>query len=120
MTNMGNSKTVSLNVTSKRARSRGELLVSAPAAAVPGAVERAALRLPKMTLTGVWQDRAEFAVGMTWKSYGANIVLSFEPVDAGTTRVLATSTPAVPTTLTDWGQGKAQLTEVLSAVAAEL
>ncbi|MCQ1987606.1 hypothetical protein [Arthrobacter sp. zg-Y844] len=120
MTNMGNAKTISLDITSKRARGRGELVISAPVAALPPAVERAAHRLPKMTLTGVWQERAEFSVGMTWKSYGSNIVLTFEPVDAGTTRVVATSTPAVPTTLMDWGQGKADLAEVLNAVAAEL
>ncbi|MCC9205233.1 hypothetical protein [Arthrobacter sp. zg-Y769] len=120
MTNMGNAKTLSLEVTSKRARGRGELVVSAPMAALPPAVERAALRVPKMSLTGVWMDRAEFSVGMTWKSYGSNIVLSFAPIDAGTTRVLATSAPAVPTTLTDWGQSKADLAEILNAVAAEL
>ncbi|WP_146362626.1 hypothetical protein [Arthrobacter yangruifuii] len=120
MTNMGNSKTLSLNVTSKRARGRGELVVSAPAAALPGAVERAAPRLPGITLTGLWQERAEFAADMTWKSFGMSIVLSFEPVDAGTTRVLASSTPAVPTTMMDFGQSKAQLSDVLAAVAAEL
>ncbi|MCC9175376.1 hypothetical protein [Arthrobacter sp. zg-Y179] len=120
MTNMGNARTISLEITSKRARGRGELVITAPVAALPPAVERAAYRLPTMTLTGVWQERAELSVGMTWKSFGSSIVLTFEPVDAGTTRVLATSTPAVPTTLSDWGQSKADLAAVLNAVAAEL
>ena len=73
-----------------------------------------------MSLTGVWQERAEFSAGTTWKSFGQNIVLSFEPVDAGTTRVVATSTPAVPTTVLDYGQSKADLAKILTTVAAHL
>ncbi|WP_342022549.1 hypothetical protein AAE021_11930 [Arthrobacter citreus] len=116
----GNTKTLSLTVTAKRARARGELLVQAPAAALPPAVERAAAGLDRMTLTGLWQERAEFSAGTTWKSFGQDIVLSFEPVDAGTTRVVATSTPVVATTLLDYGQSKADLTQILGAVAAQL
>lgn len=117
---MGNSKTLNLTVTAKRARARGELVVRAPAAALPPAVERAAGALDRMTLTGLWQERAEFSAGTTWKSFGQNIVLSFEPVDAGTTRVVATSTPALATTVLDYGQSKADLTQILTTVAAEL
>lgn len=117
---MGNTKTISLNVTSKRARARGELVVQAPVAELPAAVERASYRLPRMTVTGIWMERAELTAGTTWKSFGEDIVLSFEPIDAGTTRVLATSTPQLATTIFDYGQGKADLTEVLKAVAAEL
>ena len=120
MTNTGNSKTISLSVTSKRARARGEMVVPAPVAALPPAVERASYQLPRMTVTGIWQERAEMLAGTTWKSFGADIVLTFEPVDAGTTRVRATSTPHVPTTLFDYGQGKADVTEVLQAVADQL
>ncbi|GAA3290428.1 hypothetical protein ACFFON_10095 [Arthrobacter citreus] len=120
MANMGNTKTLSLTVTAKRARARGELLVQAPAAALPPAVERAAAGLDRMTLTGLWQERAEFSAGTTWKSFGQDIVLSFEPVDAGTTRVVATSTPVVPTTMLDYGQSKADLSRILGAVAAAL
>ena len=117
---MGNPKTISLNVSAKRARARGELLVAAPVGALPPAVERASRRLSRITLTGLWRERAEFDAGTTWKSFGAAIVLAFEPVDAATTRVLATSTPTVPTTVVDYGQAKADVTEVLTAVAAEL
>ena len=120
MTNAGNSKPLSLNVPAKRARARGEMVVAVPAAALPPAVERAGARLPRMTLTGIWQERAELVAGTTWKTFGEDIVLSFEPIDAGTTRVLATSTPQLTTTIFDYGQGKADLTEVLNAVAAEL
>ncbi len=120
MTHMGNSRTLSLTVTSKRARARGEMVVSAPAHALPPAVERASYHLPRMTVTGIWRERAEMIAGTTWKSFGADIVLTFEPLDAGTTRVLATSTPQVPTTLLDYGQGKSDVTEVLQAVAAQL
>ncbi|MCC3298740.1 hypothetical protein [Arthrobacter caoxuetaonis] len=120
MTNAGNTKALSLNVTSKRARARGEMVVAAPVSALPPAVERAGVRLPRMTLTGIWQERAELVAGTTWKTFGEDIVLTFEPVDAATTRVVATSTPHVPTTIFDYGQGKADVTEVLNAVAAEL
>lgn len=117
---MGNPRTISLTVTAKRARARGELLVAAPVDQLPPAVERAAARLHRFTLTGLWRERAELMAGTTWKTFGEDIVLSFEPVDAGTTRVLGTSTPQVPTTIFDYGQGKADLSEVLAAVAAEL
>lgn len=120
MMNMGNSKTISLNVTSKRARARGEMVVAAPVAALPPAVERAAFQLPRMTVTGIWADRAEMSAATNWKSFGADIVLTFEPLDAGSTRVLATSTPQVPTTLIDYGQGKSDVSDVLQAVAAQL
>ena len=120
MTAEGTPRTVQLTVSAKRARAQGELVVQAPGAALPPAVERAVARLPRMTLTGIWQERAEIVAGGNWKTFGAVIVLSFEPAAAGTTRVLASGTPHVPTTLIDYGQGKADLTEVLQAVAAEL
>lgn len=120
MMNKGNTRLVSLSVTSKRARARGEMVVQAPVSQLPPAVERAVYKLPRMTLTGVWQERAEVMAGTTWKTFGEDIVLTFEPVDEATTRVLASSKPHVATTLFDYGQGKADVTEVLTAVAAEL
>ncbi|MGW9404484.1 hypothetical protein ACWGQ2_11030 [Arthrobacter sp. NPDC055585] len=120
MTADGPSNTIQLTVSSKRARAHGELVVQAPMAALPPAVERALAGLPRMTLTAIWRERAEIVAGGNWKSFGAVIVLSFEPIDARTTRVSAASTPNVPTTLFDYGQGKADVTEVLRAVAAEL
>lgn len=41
MMNKGNTRLVSLSVTSKRARARGEMVVQAPVSQLPPAVERA-------------------------------------------------------------------------------
>ncbi|MBF4994759.1 hypothetical protein ITX31_11640 [Arthrobacter gandavensis] len=120
MMNKPNARLLSLNVTAKRARARGEMVVGVPVFQLPPAVERAVARLPRMTLTGVWQERAELMAGTTWKTFGEDIVLTFEPADESTTRVVAVSKPHVATTIFDYGQGKADITAVLTAVAAEL
>ncbi|UWX97813.1 hypothetical protein N2K95_03765 [Arthrobacter zhaoxinii] len=124
MTNMGSSNPVSIdakrfNVTSKWARARGETVVAVPMDSLPAAVERASARLPKMKLTGVWPERAEFQRS-GWNTYARMITVAFEPVTAGSTRVVVTSTPAVATTVLDFGKSRGDVVEALNAVSAEL
>ncbi|MFF3038792.1 hypothetical protein [Arthrobacter citreus] len=68
----GDARLVSLNVTSKRARARGEMAVQVPVSHLPPAVERAVCK------------------------------------------------PHAATATFDYGQGTADITEVLTAVAAEV
>lgn len=125
MTNMGSSNPVSIdaklfNVTSKRARGRGETVIAAPVGELPAAVERASAHLPNLKLTGIWNERAQFSSAMSWKSYARIVALTFEPVSAGSTRVVVTSTPEAPTVMLDFGKSKNDVIQVLNAVSAEL
>ncbi|WP_328329249.1 hypothetical protein OHA70_05570 [Kribbella sp. NBC_00382] len=104
------------NISTRAARSTGTLVVPVSVDEMVHVVEDLSQMLDQPRLVSLSATGAEFKRGMSGRTFGLRITLTFSPLDAGQTQVRAACRPKLPTTLWDWGQGATDLTVVLAVI----
>lgn len=107
-------------ITSRWARSQAVLSVDASVEQVMAAVQRSAEELPRLTLVEISSTGACLAARMNMKTWGENLTLRFRPVEPGRIEIDARCEPDLSVTLVDYGQGAADLRQLLETVEHHL
>ena len=107
-------------ITSRWARSEAVLSVDASVEQVATAVQRSAEELPRLTLVEISATGACLAARMKMKTWGEHLTLRFRPSGPGRVEIAARCEPDLGITLVDYGQGAADLRQLLESIERQL
>ena len=107
-------------ITTRWARSVARLTVEASTDQVMAAVKHSAEEWPRFTAVEVSATGARLAAQMNLKTWGERITLRFRPTAWGGIEIDALCEPSWGITLIDYGQGAADLRQLLRAIEHHL
>jgi hypothetical protein len=106
-------------ISTRIARSTGTLTVAASVDEVVHAVEEFSPTIEQPRLLSLSAAGAEFKRSRNLRTWGLRITLKFRPLGSDQTLITAKTSPRLPTTLTDGGQGEVDLRFLFDLIAVE-
>lgn len=105
-----------LDVTTSAARSSAEWELAMPLEEAHQRILRAVAGMPRVRVRSVGEERIELSVLGNFYSWGEVVTIELTPVAGGTGLRVRTS-PTVPFTVVDWGEGARDIRALHAAVA---
>ena len=104
------------SITSRGPVSEGRVQLRVPVSSLPETVNNAVAGMRRFKVQKISADGAEITRGITFKTWGEQITLTFEEMGPAGSKVEATSCPKVQSTAIDYGQGARDLRDLFLAL----
>jgi hypothetical protein len=106
------------SVTSAWARATGRLILDLDISRVPEVFQLALARSPRFTIKDLQVNGATISTSMSAFSWGGTTTVQFSVLGPGQSVIDARSEPLMTTNILDFGQGKKDMTLLLTTIAA--